>query len=66
MTLQIGTDSLWLVPLGMAIYFMLWVLWCWWREQHRRSHAYGRVIRAEFVLMNARHADHERLLRFPR
>jgi hypothetical protein len=66
MTLQIGTESLWLAPLGMAIYFMLWVLCSWWREQHRRSHAYGRVIRAEFILPNARHTDHERLLRFPR
>jgi hypothetical protein len=28
-------DSLWLIPPAMAVSFMVWVLWCWWKEAHR-------------------------------
>jgi hypothetical protein len=24
-----------LIPVGLAIWFMLWVLWNWWREERR-------------------------------
>jgi hypothetical protein len=66
MTVVFQEESLWLVPAGLAIYFMLWVLRNWWREQHHRGHAYDRVIRTEFALSNGRFVDHDRLLRFPR
>jgi hypothetical protein len=28
-------DSLWLIPPALALSFMVWVLWCWWREEHK-------------------------------
>jgi hypothetical protein len=66
MTVEIQEQSLWLVPAGLAICFMVWVLWSWWREERRRSRSNDRVIRTEFVLPNARHADYGRTLRFRR
>lgn len=32
MTLELQAHELWLVPLVPALYFMLWVLWHWWKE----------------------------------
>lgn len=64
MTVVIQEQFLWLVPAAMAVCFMFWVLWCWLREERHRSRATGRVIRAEFILPNAKHADNERVLRF--
>jgi hypothetical protein len=66
MTVVFEEQSLWLVPAVSAIYFMLWVLWGWWREERRRDHAKGRVIRAELILPNASRANHARTLRFQR
>lgn len=36
-TLKIGfnAETLWLIPLGLALWFMIWALWNWWREEHR-------------------------------
>jgi hypothetical protein len=28
-------ESLLLLPAGMAIWFMLWALWHWWKEEKR-------------------------------
>jgi hypothetical protein len=28
-------DALWLIPPAMAVSFMAWVLWSWWKEAHR-------------------------------
>lgn len=64
MTIVIQEQLLWLIPAGMAICFMLWVLWSWVREERHRSRSNGRVIRTEFILPKARHADNERILRF--
>jgi hypothetical protein len=66
MTVQLDTESLWLVPFGMAICFMFWVLLSWWREQRRRNNANDRIIRAELILSNGRHPNPERLFRLPR
>ena len=66
MTVVFEEQSLWLIPAVLSVCFMLWVLWGWWREERRRDHAKGRVIRAELILPNARHADHNRTLRFQR
>ncbi len=39
MTLEIHEQTLWLVPVGLAVGFMVWVLWNWWREEHRANGA---------------------------
>jgi hypothetical protein len=33
MTIEIHAQTLWLIPVVLAIGFMLWVLWNWWREE---------------------------------
>jgi hypothetical protein len=35
MKLEFDVGTLWLVPVGFALWFMLWVLWNWWRDQRR-------------------------------
>jgi len=35
MKVEFGAEALWLIPVGFAIWFMLWVLWKWWREERR-------------------------------
>jgi hypothetical protein len=35
LTLEFNPESFLLVPAALAIYFMLWVLWHWWREEKR-------------------------------
>ena len=66
MTLEIQEQSLWLVPMGMAICFMVWVLWGLLKETRRRNHANGRVIHAEFISPNVRSVSRDRHLQFPR
>jgi hypothetical protein len=39
MTLEIHEQTLWLIPVGLAVSFMVWVLWNWWREEHRPNDA---------------------------
>jgi hypothetical protein len=39
MTIEIHEQTLWLIPVGLAVGFMVWVLWNWWREEH---HMVGR------------------------
>jgi len=34
-TLEFQVQELWLLPAGLAIWFMLWVLWKWWQEERR-------------------------------
>lgn len=31
----LNLDSLWLVPPALALTFMFWVLWSWFKEGHR-------------------------------
>jgi hypothetical protein len=33
----IHLDSIWLVPPALAVSFMVWVLWSWWKEAHRMN-----------------------------
>jgi hypothetical protein len=35
MTLEIHEQTLWLIPVGLAVSFMIWVLLNWWREERR-------------------------------
>ena len=35
MTIEIHEQTLWLIPVGISVGFMFWVLWNWWREEHR-------------------------------
>jgi hypothetical protein len=37
MTIEIHEQTLWLIPVSLAIGFMVWVLWNWWREEYRTS-----------------------------
>ncbi len=34
MTIEIHEQTLWLIPVSLAVGFMVWVLWNWWREEH--------------------------------
>jgi cytochrome c-type biogenesis protein CcmH/NrfF len=38
MKLEIDAVTLWLIPAGIALWFMIWVLWHWRREERRRDH----------------------------
>jgi hypothetical protein len=38
MKLEIDAIALWLIPVGIALWFMIWVLWHWQKEEHRQSH----------------------------
>jgi len=33
--MEFNAGMLWLIPVGLALWFMCWVLWNWWREEHR-------------------------------
>jgi hypothetical protein len=35
MTIEIREQALLLIPVSLAVGFMVWVLWNWWREEHR-------------------------------
>jgi len=39
MTLEIHEQTLWLIPVGFAVSFLVWVLWHWWREGHHPNDA---------------------------
>lgn len=39
MILEIHEQALWLIPVGLAVSFMVWVLWNWWREEHHPNEA---------------------------
>ena len=37
MKIYFDAEILWLLPLGFALWFLVWVLWRWWRESRRRT-----------------------------
>ena len=37
MAVEFQAESLLLIPVGLGISFMLWVLWNWHKEEKRRS-----------------------------
>ena len=37
MTIEIHEQTLWLIPVSLAVGFMVWVLWNWWREEHHMA-----------------------------
>jgi hypothetical protein len=28
-------EALWLIAPALAVSFLAWVLWCWWKEAHK-------------------------------
>jgi len=45
MKLEFDAVALWLIPVGIALWFMIWALWNWRMEErrhgHRRNHSFG-------------------------
>jgi len=39
--LELQAEELWLAPLTLALTFLLWVLWNWWKEGRRRAEKNG-------------------------
>jgi hypothetical protein len=37
MTFEIHEQTLWLIPVSLAVGFMVWVLLNWWREEHPKK-----------------------------
>ena len=35
MRIDFDPKTLWLIPLGIALWFLVWALWHWWRESRR-------------------------------
>ena len=35
MRIDFDAETLWLIPLGIALWFLVWVLWRWWLESRR-------------------------------
>jgi hypothetical protein len=35
MTIEIHEQTLWLIPVGLAVSFMIWVFLNWWQEERR-------------------------------
>ena len=35
MEIRSDAEVFWLVPLGLALWFLIWALWNWWREERR-------------------------------
>jgi len=35
MQMEFDAKALWLIPAGLALWFMIWALWNWWREERR-------------------------------
>jgi hypothetical protein len=53
MTVEIREQTLWLIPVALAVGFMIWVLWNWWREEHRTED--GRVRTAGRIYSSGGH-----------
>ncbi len=43
MTVELNENAPWLILVGLAICFMLWVLWNWWKEERRRGNSFARL-----------------------
>jgi len=37
MTIELHEQTFWLIPVALAVGFMVWVLCNWWREEHPRK-----------------------------
>jgi hypothetical protein len=37
MTLEIHEQTLWLIPVGLAVTFMIWVFLNWWQEERHAN-----------------------------
>ena len=62
MTIEIHEQTLWLIPVGLAVGFMVWVLWNWWREEHPKKERRIRDLRVEDQSMEPRH---QRVINLP-
>jgi hypothetical protein len=47
MTIEIHEQTLWLIPVSLAVGFMVWVLWNWWREEHPKKESRIEIRRAD-------------------
>ena len=45
MTLEIHEQTLWLIPVGLAVSFMIWVLLNWWRKSGTQTTEAGITLR---------------------
>jgi hypothetical protein len=55
MTIEIHEQTLLLIPVSLAVGFMVWVLWNWWREEHRKTESRIEDRRTEDRSLAARH-----------
>jgi hypothetical protein len=55
MTIEIHEQTLWLIPVILAVGFMVWVLWNWWREEHHMADRRIEDRRIEDPRIEARH-----------
>jgi hypothetical protein len=55
MTIEIHEQTLWLIPVSLAVGFMVWVLWNWWREEHHMADRRIEDRRIEDPRIEARH-----------
>jgi hypothetical protein len=68
MTIEIHEQALWLIPVSLAVGFMVWVLWNWWSEEHRtkeRRIAGERHIQVGCIEDQPPVARHRRVINLP-
>ncbi len=53
MTIEIREQALWLIPVGLAVGFMVWVLSNWWREEHSKTESRIESRRIEYPRIDA-------------
>ena len=57
MAVDVHPEGLLLVPAAFAIWFMLWALWHWWKEEKRQRFANGLNPRARLDPSNESRDD---------
>ena len=67
MTIEIHEQTLWLIPVSLAVGFMVWVLWNWWREEHpkKESHIESRRIEDRHIEYQRIDARRSRVINLP-
>ena len=53
MTIEIHEQTLWLIPVSLAVGFMVWVLWNWWREEHHMADRRSEALRQRVINLPA-------------
>ncbi len=67
MTMEIHAQTLWLIPVSLAVGFMVWVLWNWWREEHHMKEPHMSDRRIEDRRLGEQRLDtrHQRVINLP-